>query len=1014
MIAFKKLFILFSFIIFGLILFSFSVYSIPQHYFTECREMVPLGICLAMTCPDGSVCPQCTCRGSWTEYKTNAGGVGPRILTRECRSVCGPAIFCCNCGPCRAQCDPWRVCENCGNWQIGTRITTGENVCQQGFCDATRAGLVRPECKACVNYVETPQNPRYYKNPLYPLNPWEPEESRNRENIFLPVKLDWDNIEGWIGGWRLPETKVIAENQGREKCEITLGAGRALANCKIGCKDECWKKMEKEWSWQIKPPPRTTKERAEKEVNQEMEYWNYLPKCIRECEKECVEKNRITTRPCPDVQCSSDEDYIKSYIIEIRGRERTRENMKDMMRDSEKLVEIEKLEREIEFIKKGFFPGTPNPDRIIRENETKIEEIEKELEINSFRAVLDRSEFIPPSPCFFKSDRNYQWRVRACIKRNGEACGPWGNWHEFNTKFVPELKTPLDPDWLGEKLGINQRLNVVLRWCDLVFRKETARRIIKTDPKSFKLFFYLGYREPNGRERTIFHPWLVNEFPLILSDPREQPLQPRFLNEERRYFTKSPFYHQRTKYNFYGWKAASCEGERGRKECTEFGQKWRFAIKENIELETSRLIRPPNNIDIPVGFPFLFEWDAVLGAKSYILEINRNGRNIFRRIIPGGHTYNVDHPTLSLNTIYQWRIRACSDFDGRICEPRWSSIRHFKTTGRSPQLEKPTGLNIIIPTIFEWEDVPGAKSYLFRILKNGSEIKSATTTESKITIEFPILHQETNYSWQVKTCARLKGELCGEWSPPQVFTTFRLQPPINLVPETNSTLHSGDLHNFSWDLNAKYHQFNFAYQRAEREEREKCVRLAEEGKTKILEQNSLFFPLECRGNYQWKVRGCLDKNCTEGINGSAGEWSEEQNIVLAARITPEERRRGVGGLITNAGLVPCGLRFDDPNTQWVETNRCELKHLFIVLYLILNFFLWTMIPLILVILVAISGAIFYFSLSVAEAEPLSKVKSLWKSAGIGLLIIFLAWNVVSFILSLLGYQVGIFGPWWEI
>jgi len=46
-------------------------------------------------------------------------------------------------------------------------------------------------------------------------------------------------------------------------------------------------------------------------------------------------------------------------------------------------------------------------------------------------------------------------------------------------------------------------------------------------------------------------------------------------------------------------------------------------------------------------------------------------------------------------------------------------------------------------------------------------------------------------------------------------------------------------------------------------------------------------------------------------------------------------------------------------------------------------------------------------------SPVAKVKSLWKAAGIGLAIIFFAWTIVSFLLTLFGYQVGIFGLWYE-
>jgi len=114
------------------------------------------------------------------------------------------------------------------------------------------------------------------------------------------------------------------------------------------------------------------------------------------------------------------------------------------------------------------------------------------------------------------------------------------------------------------------------------------------------------------------------------------------------------------------------------------------------------------------------------------------------------------------------------------------------------------------------------------------------------------------------------------------------------------------------------------------------------------------------------------------------------------------------------GLVPCGRTSNNPDTDWDETERCQIKHLFILVYVIIDFFLWKVIPIILVLLTLASGAIFYFSLQAQNPEPLATVKSLWKAAGIGLAVVFLAWTAISLFLAIFDYQVGLFGPWWQI
>jgi hypothetical protein len=85
-----------------------------------------------------------------------------------------------------------------------------------------------------------------------------------------------------------------------------------------------------------------------------------------------------------------------------------------------------------------------------------------------------------------------------------------------------------------------------------------------------------------------------------------------------------------------------------------------------------------------------------------------------------------------------------------------------------------------------------------------------------------------------------------------------------------------------------------------------------------------------------------------------------------------------------------------------------------MIFSIIDFLLWKVIPIVLVLLTLASGVIFYFSGQLGITDPPSQVKSLWKAAGIGLAVVFLAWTGISLILGLFGYQVGLLGPWWKI
>ena len=45
---------------------------------------------------------------------------------------------------------------------------------------------------------------------------------------------------------------------------------------------------------------------------------------------------------------------------------------------------------------------------------------------------------------------------------------------------------------------------------------------------------------------------------------------------------------------------------------------------------------------------------------------------------------------------------------------------------------------------------------------------------------------------------------------------------------------------------------------------------------------------------------------------------------------------------------------------------------------------------------------------------MARVISLWKATGIGLGIVFFAWTIVNILLKLTGFNIGIFGNWYQI
>lgn len=113
------------------------------------------------------------------------------------------------------------------------------------------------------------------------------------------------------------------------------------------------------------------------------------------------------------------------------------------------------------------------------------------------------------------------------------------------------------------------------------------------------------------------------------------------------------------------------------------------------------------------------------------------------------------------------------------------------------------------------------------------------------------------------------------------------------------------------------------------------------------------------------------------------------------------------------GLVPCGVDRNDPATpNWDETDPCELKHTLLLVKNLVDFALWKLAPLIIILLTVATGAIFYFSLG--SADTLAKVRSIWSSVLKGVLILLFSWLFLNYLLGVLGFDITVFGRWYEV
>jgi hypothetical protein len=583
--------------------------------------------------------------------------------------------------------------------------------------------------------------------------------------------------------------------------------------------------------------------------------------------------------------------------------------------------------------------------------------------------------------CQLERDTEHYWKVRGCLDSEGKDCGDWSDLQSMKTSSAPELYNPYDQDWAESGDANADFSNLTLDWCETSFKSENSEEEAQV-PLSLLLKFYIV---ENSEDKC--HPDFESCDPFIVSvAPRGgRPPEQSYSDVNYNYFTKG---------YTYAWEVATCK-DAAYSDCTEYSQRWRFTVGDFV-IEPPGPTYPPDDPsgETPVGLPVTLQWSIPSGAESYIYSLDgAEGKTKNSSV-----TFN--YPTLSLNKTYSWKVKPCWDPEGETCES-WSETNYFKTTGQAPSLTYPSGSDIPMPVEFQWTKVSGAKSYIF-ILQGGDLDEQITTEENSISFDYPELKQETAYTWKVKTCAQTGGKLCGNYSPSADFTTIKLPAPNILSPENNDKIYAGQTNYLDWEsvAGANFYQYEISLiQLAAEETSESCtVGNTLSGNTTSF-QLSTPISLKCLGDYEWKMRSCFDEECTE-----TGDWTSSVSFSFVDENAEPP----------SYGLVPCGKIGNNPNTTWDERDSCEVKHIFLLIRNIIDFMLWEFAPLMLGVLVLGTGLMFYFSIRFQDPIFLVRVKAVWRYAGIGYGIMFLSWTALNIFLRIIGFQIGIFGNWWQI
>jgi len=602
---------------------------------------------------------------------------------------------------------------------------------------------------------------------------------------------------------------------------------------------------------------------------------------------------------------------------------------------------------------------------------------------NPFNVKIPVNNFMAGN-CLLKPNRQHKGSIRACCDSEGNNCGPTRSF-DIKTSNAPEaLRTGVGEGTESNPEIVYNLEDANLRWCGTVFEEQLGTRIIELPPSRYEIqvqkklpFLGLAFWQTYQCHPSLRKHDCVIKRHAISPDPPPTHV----LNYEYLLFTKSNYAH-------YRWRVRACLGN----DCPNWPNKWTYlAVSDDVVVPPPNLISPINDPDgrTPVGWPVDFRWGSVIGANSFIFEIFEGNSTtaILRKVIKvqdetgadPARIFTLTLPEFKIDTPYRWRVKSCWDDRGKenFCEKEWSEGK-FRTTGRPPILISPlhAEANVLIPITLKWESVPGASSYVFTFSGEDVVVKN-----NEITLNHEKLVQGTNYYWSVSTCNDINGLECG---PPSngFFTTIKLTAPQNLSPETEFFTERHNIATIKWDkvLGANFYRLTV-----------NCDNYDE-----IITATQADIPLKCIGDNFWTVKACIDPAC-----------NDSSQIASSSFTLTEGRRRG--------GLIPCGQRFNNPDTDKFGINErepCQPRHLFVLLKRLIDLVLWELTPMALFLLMIWSAIVFYTSMG--NINTITKIKSIWSAVGKGLIIMFFSWTLISFIVSVLGFRFGIYGQWFQI
>jgi len=643
----------------------------------------------------------------------------------------------------------------CNPWQRGSQMNA----------EGVNAGL----CICANTCLSVPKNHYYYNDPVARTR------QNNESEITLPVVLAWDNIDAWqkesgeylwqmlgVGGKESVKSKIFgarsyvleidntdnvlldSESSGRIFRRVLktneFNPAKDLYPCFFNsdtvikwrvmpcCNDDgsdCLPRDQAAW-WKFKTSP------APEPINIRDADWNG-PGGAKD-----ISYKDLRLDWCRANVSAKKQPYNDNMELSLSYQLRVYTNEARLVLADAQIPE--KFSNLASWLKKDV-PALPDPlscHYLEKQSDNTCKaDIINPVQPKTPRNYWSHKELPNDDRALFTKNITYSWQLRRCFNNpsaGDESCSSasdkyWGQLWKFTAKneiiespaaLLPEN----DPDYGDSQIAMLTELPGSLSW---------------QVPDGANSFAY-DIQEING----------ANSRSLVDGEDRVTVRQIDFPENKLKLDTA------------YKWRVKSCwPAIPVGNVCDEPWSQWQYFRTTGRAPKTASMV--PANGAIDLALPVNLQWEAVPGAKSYIVDFGG------KKINTTANQYVLDYPEVGQSKSYGWKVQTCADAAGRVCGifgPEFTFATAALGASKNPIIPGDVVDNGRLIYDFSWEPVAGARYYKFVLdykERSGKEtnddcvvgkkvekiVKGSATTVSK---DIEQLYCFGGYDWSVLAC----------------------------------------------------------------------------------------------------------------------------------------------------------------------------------------------------------------------------------------------------------------------